>query len=188
MDELATIVGIMPNVQPPVLPEVESFGALVREHQAGLRAFVRMLGADAASVDDLAQEVFLVAWRRMADFDAGTDFGKWLRGIARHLLTNERRKEARRARLLPGAVTDLLLEHADGGALAAFDLRRLVPLMEECVGQLPQRSRELLHRRYVASEHAGQRVMKSVTRFITERLKLKVNQTKWESVSPAAKN
>jgi len=31
---------------------------------------------------------------------------------------------------------------------------------------------------YVASEHAGQRVMKSVTRFITERLKLKVNQTK----------
>jgi RNA-directed DNA polymerase len=31
---------------------------------------------------------------------------------------------------------------------------------------------------YVASERAGQRVMKSVTRFITERLKLKVNQTK----------
>lgn len=154
LDELATIVGIMPNVQPPVLPEVESFGALVREHQAGLRAFVRMLGADAASVDDLAQEVFLVAWRRMADFDAGTDFGKWLRGIARHLLTNERRKEARRARLLPGAVTDLLLEHADGGALAAFDLRRLVPLMEECVGQLPPRNRELLRRRYAGSENA----------------------------------
>jgi RNA-directed DNA polymerase len=31
---------------------------------------------------------------------------------------------------------------------------------------------------YVASERAGQRVMKSVTRFITERLKLKVKQTK----------
>jgi RNA-directed DNA polymerase len=31
---------------------------------------------------------------------------------------------------------------------------------------------------YVASERAGQRVMKSVTRFITERLLLKVNQTK----------
>src|ERR1039458_7584669 len=31
---------------------------------------------------------------------------------------------------------------------------------------------------YVRSERAGQRVMKSVTRFITERLKLKVNQTK----------
>ena len=31
---------------------------------------------------------------------------------------------------------------------------------------------------YVASERAGQRVMKSVTRFITERLKLKVNQAK----------
>src|SRR5271169_13244 len=31
---------------------------------------------------------------------------------------------------------------------------------------------------YVGSERAGQRVMKSVTRFITERLKLKVNQAK----------
>jgi RNA-directed DNA polymerase len=37
---------------------------------------------------------------------------------------------------------------------------------------------------YVASEHAGQRVMKSVTRFITERLKLKVNQTKSAVAQP----
>jgi len=145
----------MSNLQPPVLPEVESFGALVREHQAGLRAFIRMLGAEAASVDDLAQEVFLVAWRRMADFEVGTDFGKWLRGIARHLLANERRKEGRRARLLPGAVADLLLEHAETESAAALNLRRLVPLMEECVGQLPPRNRELLQRRYAGSENAA---------------------------------
>ena len=31
---------------------------------------------------------------------------------------------------------------------------------------------------YVRSERAGQRVMKSITRFITQRLKLKVNETK----------
>lgn len=31
---------------------------------------------------------------------------------------------------------------------------------------------------YVRSEHAGHRVMKSITRFITQRLKLKVNETK----------
>jgi len=37
---------------------------------------------------------------------------------------------------------------------------------------------------YVASERAGQRVMKSVTRFITERLKLKVNQEKSAVAQP----
>jgi len=31
---------------------------------------------------------------------------------------------------------------------------------------------------YVRSERAGQRVMESITRFITQRLKLKVNETK----------
>src|ERR1039458_6486221 len=64
----------------------------------------------------------------------------------------------------------------------------LSPLLSNLV--LDELDRELEHRGhrfvryaddeniYVASEHAGQRVMKSVTRFITERLKLKVNQTK----------
>jgi RNA-directed DNA polymerase len=37
---------------------------------------------------------------------------------------------------------------------------------------------------YVASEPAGQRVMKSVTRFITERLKLQVNQEKSAVAQP----
>lgn len=143
----------MPAAPIPVPPEVESFGLLVREHQAGLRAFVRMLGADAAAVDDLAQEVFLVAWRRLADFEAGTDFGKWLRGIARHLVTNERRKEARRARLLPFAVTDLLVHQADSDPAERGDVRRLVLAMEECVAQLPSRHREILQRRYAASEN-----------------------------------
>lgn len=144
----------MPTAPYPVLPEVENFGALVREHQAGLRAFIRMLGADAASVDDLAQEVFLVAWRRLADFEAGTDFGKWLRGIARHLVTNERRKEARRARLLPFAVTDLLLHQAESDPAELVDVRRMVSALEECVAQLPSRNREILQRRYASSENA----------------------------------
>jgi RNA polymerase sigma-70 factor (ECF subfamily) len=144
----------MPTAPIPVPPEVESFGLLVREHQAGLRAFIRMLGADAAAVDDLAQEVFLVAWRRLGDFEAGTDFGKWLRGIARHLVTNERRKEARRARLLPFAVTDLLVHQADSDPAESVDVRRLVSAMEECVAQLPLRHREILQRRYASSENA----------------------------------
>jgi len=144
----------MPTEPYPVSSEVENFGALVREHQAGLRAFIRMLGSDAAAVDDLAQEVFLVAWRRLADFEAGTDFGKWLRGIARHLVSNERRKEARRARLLPFAVTDLLLHQTDHDPSGLVDVRRLVSAMEECVAQLPSRNREILQRRYASSENA----------------------------------
>lgn len=144
----------MPTEPYPITSEVENFGVLVREHQAGLRAFIRMLGAEAASVDDLAQEVFLVAWRRLADFESGTDFGKWLRGIARHLVANDRRKEARRSRLLPFAVTDLLLHQADHDPAESVDVRRLVSVMQDCVAQLPPRHREILQRRYASSENA----------------------------------
>jgi len=134
---------------------VHEFENLVREHQAGLRAFIRALGVDDGWVDDLAQEAFIVAYRRLEDYETGTDFGKWLRSIARNLVANERRKSARRSRLLPFAVADVLLDHGHGSDVAGAYLDRLLPAMQECVGQLPQRSRELLHRRYAASENAS---------------------------------
>ena len=135
-------------------PDIEEFESHVREHQAGLRAFIRALGADEAWVDDLAQEAFLVAYRRFHDFEPGTDFGKWLRSIARRLLANERRKEARHCRLLPFAVADALLHQEPDQDAASPDPEGLLPVMQECVDRLPDRSRDLLRRRYAANEKA----------------------------------
>jgi RNA polymerase sigma-70 factor (ECF subfamily) len=134
-------------------PAPEDFEARVREHQAGLRTFIRALGADEAWVDDLAQEVFIVAYRRLNQFEPGTDFGKWLRSIARYLVANERRKEARHSRLLPFAVVDALLAHEPESGIETR-ITDLLPVMRDCVEQLPSRSRELLQRRYVDNENA----------------------------------
>jgi RNA polymerase sigma-70 factor, ECF subfamily len=141
------------TAQVPVdCPANQDFEARVREHQAGLRAFIRALGADEAWVDDLAQEVFIVAHRRLNQFEPGTDFGKWLRSIARFLAANERRKEARRSRLLPFAVVDALLAHeSESGETRITDL---LPAMRDCVEELPPRSRDLLQRRYAENENA----------------------------------
>lgn len=143
MAEMATATG----------PATHEFEARVREHQSGLRAFIRALGTDEAWVDDLAQEAFIIAYRRLNQFEPGTDFGKWLRSIARFLVANERRKEVRRSRLLPFAIVDVLLnceveEATDPEASA------LLPAMRECVDQLPARSRDLLRRRYAANDNA----------------------------------
>jgi RNA polymerase sigma-70 factor (ECF subfamily) len=135
---------------------MQEFESRVQEHQAGLRAFIRSLGVDEAWVDDLAQEAFIIAYRRLEEFEDGTDFGKWLRRIARNLAANERRKEARRSRLLPFAVADLLLDQAAESDSLEPELNRLLPVMQECVGQLPARSRDLLQRRYAASQNASQ--------------------------------
>lgn len=126
---------------------IAAFEAQVREQQAGLRAYIRALGVEDAWVSDLAQETFVVAYRRWGEFETGREVGRWLRGIARNLVANERRKGARRARLLPLAMVDVLAgaEETDGASERA-DV--LLEAMRECVRQLPERSRSILHGRY----------------------------------------
>ena len=140
-----------PNVNPQSLP-LPQFEILVREHQAGLRAYIRALGAQDAWVDDLAQEVFLVAYRRLGHFEAEADFGRWLRGIARNLVLNERRKSARRSRLLQESMVEVLGVEEPAGAVRETPVGRILAAMADCVTGLPTRSRELLERRYAESE------------------------------------
>lgn len=134
---------------------VEAFTQIVRENQAGLRAYVRSLGVDEIWVDDIAQEVFLVAYRRQSDFKADSDYGKWLRGIARHLVANERRKDARRSRLMHAGLADLLMQASLSDEVQEPDLTHLTSILEICVEQLAPHSRELLNQRYANGEHAS---------------------------------
>ncbi len=124
------------------------FDALVREHQAGLRAFIRALGADEAWVDDLAQEVFLVAYRKLDQFRKNEDFGKWLRGIARRQVMGERVKKARRSRIMHEGITDILLSLGIEKPEPEPGRETLVNTMKSCVGKLSEAQRELLHLRY----------------------------------------
>ena len=60
-----------------------AFGELVRRHQGRTRALLRRLcKEDQALADDLAQEAFLLAFRKLAQFRADAAFGTWLYRIA----------------------------------------------------------------------------------------------------------
>lgn len=72
--------------------DLRAFGALVEAHQASLRSFVALRISLRSEAEDLSQETFVIAWRKLADFEAGGYFGAWLRTIARHLILNHRRK------------------------------------------------------------------------------------------------
>lgn len=56
-----------------------AFEQLVRRHQGLVRAQLRrLLNDDHALADDLAQEVFVLAWRKLAQFRGESRFGTWL--------------------------------------------------------------------------------------------------------------
>ena len=69
-----------------------AFEKLVRLHQAGVRAFLAARLARRDEAEDLAQDVFLTAYRKRDEFDPALPLGPWLRGIARNLLLNHLRK------------------------------------------------------------------------------------------------
>ena len=72
-----------------------AFGELVRRYQSPVRSFLRKLTrGDEALADDLAQETFLRAWRKLETFRAEARFSTWLFGIA----VNEFRTHLRRDR------------------------------------------------------------------------------------------
>jgi RNA polymerase sigma-70 factor, ECF subfamily len=126
----------------------EWFIEQVRREQAALRAFVRSLGVSSETVDDLAQDALILAHEKLAEFDRSLEFGPWVRGIARRLVANMIRKEARRAELMSQAVTEALLVHDHGGVPASVASEDHLQALNCCLDSMPDRSRELVKWRY----------------------------------------
>lgn len=108
-----------------------AFAELVRRHQAGLRVFLRRLAGNAAMADDLAQETFLKAYRRVASFAGGASFRSWLYAIAWREFLQAKRKDGARGRLADALGADPQTVAATVGADLSLDLKRALASLEE---------------------------------------------------------
>ena len=78
-----------------------AFERLVRRHQGMVRAQLRrLLPGDTAGADDLAQETFLLAWRKLHQFRGEARFSTWLYRIAYSCFLQARRKGSRAAEVI----------------------------------------------------------------------------------------
>lgn len=104
-----------------------AFAELVRRHQGAIRTLLRRLSAgDTARADDLAQETFLRAYRRLGTFRGEARFGTWLARLA----YNAHASEARR-RHDPGPAPDEGAAAPLARAEAAHDLARAFAVLRE---------------------------------------------------------
>lgn len=72
-----------------------AFEQLMRRHQGMVRAQLRrLLRGDEAAADDIAQEVFLLAWRKMDQFRGDAAFRTWLYRIAWSCFLQAQRKKS----------------------------------------------------------------------------------------------
>lgn len=124
------------------------FEILIREHADMLTAYLRSLGADTSSIDDLFQESVMVAWRRLSDFDRERSFGRWLRGIARNVTFNHRRKIASSPARFCIEVIDTIDAHfnemAHNGARFGEHSDKLL----DCLKRLPEQFAQVIDLHY----------------------------------------
>lgn len=70
------------------------FDRIYRRHYGDIRRFVGRRVAH-SDVEDVTAEVFVVAWRRLADLPTDHRLLPWLYGVARRVLANEYRRAQR---------------------------------------------------------------------------------------------
>src|ERR1700754_5000679 len=86
--------------------ERRAFGELVRRHGSSVRGLLRRMGAQGAKADDVAQDAFLAAFERIAEFGGEGTFAGWVKRIAARQYLRRLQREKRLSALAAEGGTD----------------------------------------------------------------------------------
>lgn len=109
-----------------------AYAELVRRHQGPVRALLRRLcREDHALADDLAQETFVQAWRKLDTFRADAAFATWLYRIAYNafLMHARGRRETVSLDDLPVAAEPTPTASPEVNAVTSGDVRRALGVL-----------------------------------------------------------
>ena len=99
-----------------------AFGELVRRHGSAVRSLLRRMGAVASEADDVAQDAFLTAFERIADFRGEGTFAGWVKRIAARAYLRRLQKERKLAVFASESLEETAQAPRPGDADAAIDL------------------------------------------------------------------
>jgi len=130
------------DVQQAAAGDRDAFGRVVRAHQTMVSSIAYAITGDLALSEDISQEVFLSAWRRLDSLRDPSRVTAWLAAITRNRARNELRQ--RRHDPLHGAVD---LEGTPGDAIDAASAATRAErerVTWQALAQLPETYREPL--------------------------------------------
>lgn len=139
-----------------------TFDTLLRSQHETVRDVLAGMGVPWATVDDLAQEAFLILYRQGRDLAPGSDHRAWLIGVARNLARSEYRRRGRSERVVRQ------LEDFDRITAREReeepDAQRGIAALRACLETVPTDQRRLLERYYQgeASEALAHELGRSV--------------------------
>ena len=127
----------------------EAYREVVIGVERPVRIVVAAIVCDRTQVDDIAQEVFITAWGKLGDYQAGSDPVLWFKAIARNLALNARRGWIRQeeAKRTYGRELEHLLQPATM-KLADSAESRLLEFLDECLKALGESSIAIVREHY----------------------------------------
>ena len=128
-----------------------AFQQLVLREQQRVRVFLARYIFTTDQVEDVAQEVFIAAFRQLDSFRRTSTFSTWLLAIARNKAVQFLRSEIRRRRVYRDAQKQkLMCERLDAlQQIEEFEVHeQRVEALRGCMSQLPVESRHLIERFY----------------------------------------
>jgi len=118
----------------------DAFDELVRRHQAAIVSLAQVLTSGRGDPDDLAQEVFVRAWRSLRTFRGESLFRTWLHRVAINVVRTSQAKRGLWTRLFTSDSQDSVPERASGEEpLDAVLARRQV--IDRALATLPEELR-----------------------------------------------
>jgi RNA polymerase sigma-70 factor (ECF subfamily) len=122
----------------------EAFDELVRRHQASIVSLARALTRGSADAEDIAQEVFVRAWRSVRGFRGESTFRTWLHRVALNVIHSHHGRLARIRRVFrirTGATEgeDVIDRAADSGDLESDVVLR--DAIDKALATLPEELR-----------------------------------------------
>jgi RNA polymerase sigma-70 factor (ECF subfamily) len=129
----------------------DAFGQLYDRHARMVRAVVLAVSGDWSAVEDMTQESFLRAYRKLETLRDRNSFRPWIVGIARQV-ARERRRTLRRDRHEFGDPQHEIETRADGDAIA--EQRDQIENVKQRLAALPEDERLAIHAYFLDEENA----------------------------------
>lgn len=123
------------------LEDASAFEALMRRHQQRVHYLLLRFTRDRSVAEELCQETFLRAWRKLATFQASGPFHAWLARLAYNVFLQYRRRPASR---MPTSSLDDPHWTAPDDALTVAGSDAELPDLERLLGAVSPAERELL--------------------------------------------
>ena len=154
----------------------DSFGQLVESHQQTLRLFLSRFIHCSARVDDIAQEVFLVAYRQLMTFRHEAKFSTWLLGIARNkaleFLRTEVAAKKNQNQFLEAEIAKRKISRLENDKKDFEQTQERIYTLQSCLDQLPLQSKQLVTQYYFDQQSLAAIDPKSRQSSSTIRMKL----------------